>query len=234
MLMGNVIGGIHGIDAFTKIMLHFDGTNGSTTITDSAPGTPHSWTANGNAQLDTGITKFGTATLLCDGTGDYVTTPDSADFTLGSGDWTVDFWFNRAGGDGLVRNSFGQINATADNVSTSIIGSLRATNTIRGVANVGSTIFAINGTTAITTPGWHHYVFVRTGNILRLFLDGIQEGGDLAITGSINDSANAWSVGRRGEQVAESFNGSIDEFRLSVGIARWTANFTPPTGPYTI
>jgi hypothetical protein len=28
------------------------------------------------------------------------------------------------------------------------------------------------------------------------------------------------------------FNGNIDEFRVSLGIARWTANFTPPTSAY--
>jgi hypothetical protein len=28
------------------------------------------------------------------------------------------------------------------------------------------------------------------------------------------------------------FNGWLDEFRISKGIARWTSNFTPPTAPY--
>ena len=29
------------------------------------------------------------------------------------------------------------------------------------------------------------------------------------------------------------FNGYIDEFRITKGIARWTENFTPDTSPYT-
>jgi hypothetical protein len=30
-----------------------------------------------------------------------------------------------------------------------------------------------------------------------------------------------------------SFNGWLDEIRISKGIARWTSNFTPPSAPYT-
>lgn len=36
-----------------------------------------------------GRSKFGGASLLCDGSGDYITA-DRSDFTLGSGDWTVE------------------------------------------------------------------------------------------------------------------------------------------------
>jgi hypothetical protein len=84
-----------GNDAFTKILLHMDGTNGSTTFTDTnAGGSAHTWTANGNAQISTAQSKFGGASGLFDGTGDYITTPDHADYTLGSGDFTIDLWFN--------------------------------------------------------------------------------------------------------------------------------------------
>ena len=83
-----------GNDGFTKVLLQFNGADASTTITDvNAGGSAHTWTANGNAQIDTAQSKFGGASLLCDGTGDYVTTPDHADFTLGSSDFTIDCWF---------------------------------------------------------------------------------------------------------------------------------------------
>jgi Bacterial regulatory proteins, tetR family len=55
-----------------KVLLHFDGADGSTTITDNnSGGAAHAWTANGNAQIDTAQSKLGGASCLFDGTGDY-------------------------------------------------------------------------------------------------------------------------------------------------------------------
>lgn len=80
-----------GNDTFTKALLHFDGAKFTTAIVDSnAGGSPHVWTAVGNAQIDTLQSVFGGASLLLDGTGDYVTTPAHADFNLGSGDFTIE------------------------------------------------------------------------------------------------------------------------------------------------
>lgn len=222
-----------GNDSFTKILLHMDGTDASTTFTDSnAGGSAHTWTANGNAQIDTAISKFGGAAGLFDGTGDYISTPDHADFTLGSGAFTFDFWFNRAAGDGTRRFVFGQGNTTGDG-GLSCFLELNDSNVIKaGVTADGATQVTVTGTTAFTATGWHHVALVRTGDILRLFIDGTQEGGDVAFASAVHDSANAMSVGRLGELGGVEWNGSLDEFRLSVGIARWTANFTPPTEAY--
>src|SRR5262245_43415513 len=75
-------------DSFTKIEHHYNGADASTTILDTnAGGSPHTWTANGNAQLDTADFKFGGSSLLLDGTGDFVDTPDHTDFTLGTSDF---------------------------------------------------------------------------------------------------------------------------------------------------
>jgi hypothetical protein len=87
-----------GNDSFTKILLHMDGANGGTTFTDAnVGGSAHTWTAN-SATTSTGTLKFGTASENCGAGVGWIDTPDSADFTLGSGDFTIDFWFNRQGG----------------------------------------------------------------------------------------------------------------------------------------
>lgn len=224
---------LSGNDAFTKVLLHFEGGDGSTVFTDSnAGGSAHIWTANGNAQLDAAIVKFGGGAGLFDGTGDYIDTPDHADLTLAAGDWTVDFWFNRLGGDGGARFLFGQSDSGASVASRTIEMQMSFLNKLRAVASDGSTLFTIDGTTEFLDTGWHHVAFVRTGNILRLFVDGIQEGGDLAFSGTVPDSSNKFAVGRRGEAAGSEWNGLIDEFRLSVGAARWTANFAPWNSAY--
>ena len=60
-------------DTYTKSLLHFNGSDGSTTITDESGKT---WTAYDNAQIDTAQSKFGGASMLLDGVGDYIKTTD--------------------------------------------------------------------------------------------------------------------------------------------------------------
>lgn len=93
-----VLGG--GIDSYTKLMLHFNGVDGSTTITDSST-SPHSPSASGDAQLDTAQSVFGTASGLFDGTADYVSVPDHADWNYGSSEIAIDTWIRFASTDGL-------------------------------------------------------------------------------------------------------------------------------------
>lgn len=225
-----------GNDSFTKVLLHFDGADAATTITDSnAGGSAHTWTAAGNAQIDTAIYKFGGASGLFDGTGDYVSTPDHADFTLGSGDWTIDCWFKCEAASGSNERLAGQGDNAATSASTSFRIQRASTDFITMVVCSGGTPTVVTSTTKYTSAlntGWHHFAGVRTGNILRMFIDGVQEGTDTAFSGSVNDSSNEFAVGRAGELTTDPWTGSIDEFRLSVGIARWTTAFNEPGAPY--
>lgn len=223
-----------GNDAFTKILLHMDGSNGSTTFTDVCAGaTPHTFTASGNAQISTAQSKFGGAAGLFDGTGDCIRTPDSNDFTLGSGAWTYDLWFNRAGGDGTRRFLFGTASSGGAGGYT-VSMELTAGNVLRAIVSTDGATANVDfsGTTTFTSSGWHHAALVRTGNTIKMFVDGTQEGGDKAYSSTVNNSINQFGVGSFGEFTSNMWNGYIDEFRLSVGIARWTANFTPPTRAY--
>jgi hypothetical protein len=69
-------------DIYTKSLLHFDGDNASTTFLDESGKT---WTRYGDAQISTAQNKFGPSSGLFDGTGDYITTPQNADFDFGDG-----------------------------------------------------------------------------------------------------------------------------------------------------
>lgn len=227
-----------GNDSFTKILLHMQGANTSTTFPDSnVGGSAHTWTAAGNTQISTADFKFGSSSGAFDGTGDLLTAPDSADFTLGSGDFTIDFWFNRAGGNGTRRLFCGSSNS-AGGGGFSVSVELTAGNVVSAAASPspgdGTGKVSVTGATAFTAVGWHHVAFVRTGNTLKLFVDGVQEGGDQTFSLAVFDSSNAFGVGCLGELTTLSWFGYMSEFRLSVGTARWTANFTPPTAAYGI
>jgi hypothetical protein len=231
---GNVnLAGV-GNDGFTKVLLHFDGVDAATTITDSnLGGATHSWTAAGNAQIDTAQSKFGGASLLCDGTGDHVLTPDHADFTLGSGDFTIEAWFNCTAATGTFRAVAGQFDGGATAAGSAWALVRGDTGNMFFQWSDGASFSFISGTTVFSNsvnPGWHHVAVAKSGTTCRLFIDGTLEGSG-TISVAINNSAASLFVGDL-QNNFDPWLGWIDEFRVSIGIARWTAGFTPPAAPY--
>ena len=85
------------------------------------------------------------------------------------------------------------------------------------------------GTVALNT--WVHFAIVRNGtgsNNVTLYLNGTSLG-----TCSGNSAlvfANPFYIGAAGDALGTAyFQGYIDDFRITNGYARYTANFTPPT-----
>ena len=81
---------------------------------------------------------------------------------------------------------------------------------------------------------WHHVAVTRSGNIFRLFSDGVLED-TLTWTGSL-DNGNAYmGIGQRpdGTSASESFKGSISNVRIVKGTAVYTSSFRPSTQPLT-
>jgi hypothetical protein len=74
----------------------------------------------------------------------------------------------------------------------------------------------------------------KSGTTLRIFVDGIQRASTTNTTAY--NITTALAVGaRQGTSGAfgpgSFFNGYIQDFRITNGIARYTTNFTPPTAP---
>lgn len=90
-----------GIDAYTVLMLHMDGTDEGTTFTDSST-SAHTVTANGQTNTEIGQSMFGSASGQFDGTDDYLSIPDSADWNFGNGDFTIDFWVYSINSSGQI------------------------------------------------------------------------------------------------------------------------------------
>jgi hypothetical protein len=222
---------VAGNDAFTKVLLHFDGADAGTVITDTnAGGSAHTWTANGNAQLDTAQFRFGPSSLLCDGTGDSVSTPDSADLTLGSDPFCIDMQL-RPAVDGTTLSPAGQGNSTSTAATSSVLFFKLPSNKIEARVSNGSTFVTLTGAAVNVVSGTFHYVKLsRTGDVLNLRVNGILDA-TAPFTGPVNNSANEWRFGMAGENTANAWNGWIDEARISVGSDRSTED-TQPNLPY--
>eukprot|EP01041_Mallomonas_annulata_P026842 gene26842-48282_t len=149
--------------ANVSLLCHFDGADTSTTITDNSP-SPKTLTAYGNAQIDTAQSKFGGASLLLDGTGDYVSTPADTVFNFGSGEFTVEAWVRFASltGDQTIT---GQCGASGLNTTVSFVVQKTAANVITAFGCQGAVgVGGVDGTTTVTTGVWYHVAYVREAN----------------------------------------------------------------------
>jgi hypothetical protein len=219
------------IDAYTKLLLHCDGADASTTFTDASPSARGNATVVGTAQVDTAQKKFGTGSLLLDGNSDGITYADSADWTFGTDNWTIDFWVRFASTSGV--QSF--LIQRAD-VNNYLYFRKESDNKLMMIDVVGSSnrmYYITTSAPTINTNTWYHIAYVRNGAGGLIFLDGTS----LSLTentamGTMADISAIVSIGYMAATSENFVNGWIDEFRVSKGIARWTANFTPEKRAY--
>ena len=219
-------------DAFTVALLHMDGTDGSTTFTDESGKT---WTANGNAQIDTAQSYFGGASGLFDGTGDYISAGDSADWQLDGGsdsnEWTIDLRVKFAVDPGAGTMGFVQQYTDDNNYWVFMLNN----NTLRfDVFSGGSGIVSLSNAFDPEASKFYHFALVKQGVTgYKMFAGGVQVGTTQTDTSVMPDFTGGLRIGRRSAGGTHfDFNGWMDEVRISKGVARWTANFTPPTLPY--
>jgi len=219
-----------GIDQYTKLMLHCNGTDGSTTFTDSSD-SGHTMTANGDAQIDTAQSVFGGASGLFDGN-DYVSTPDSDDFYF-DGDFTIDFrirWNSSVGETGIIGQSAGG-GPQPKWAIYGFVGALSMGSSLGIHLSTGSDI--IFDTWSPSADTWYHVEIDRSGNNFYLFINGIQQGSTKNSSIAFPNVSAGLRVGMDGEGY-KAFNGWLDEFRISKGVARHTSNFTSPTEEYAV
>lgn len=238
---GQIINAVSsGLDSQTVLMLHADGTNGSTSFIDSSA-SAHTMTAVGNAQLSTAQKQFGTASALGDGTGDDVTTPNSSDFDFGAGNWTIDFWFRSTNGAAYTgvyekyvdaNNYMGiYINPIDSGGSQGVIVFDAVVGGVDKAHVLGNSDSGINMDANI----WYHVAIVRNSTTMLFFINGVSSTTNVLTSPSTNNLnvGTATQVFYASPNFGGvSFTGTIDEYRVSKGIARWTSNFTPPTSPY--
>jgi len=161
--------------AFFVLLMHMDGADGSTTFTDEKG---HSFTASGNAQIDTAQSVLGGASALFDGTDDKLTTSDSADWHFGSGNWTIGFRCRSlAGSNALI---IGQ--AEDSGAGTASWGVFAAATTLISMnASTGTGSWNIAGLQTsqyqnvdFSAATWRHVEICCQYPTLWMFLDGVQ------------------------------------------------------------
>jgi len=217
-----------------NLLMHFDGANNSTTMTDSSTYARVA-TASGGAVISTTKSKFGGSSLYLPGNNtNAVVMANSSDFAFGTGDFTVEAWINIAGMSAGLSGTY--YNAIFDTGAGNQYGRLFfCLNSSRKlIAFNGSGVF-FTGSTSLILDSWYHIAVARKGSLFFVYLNGSLEG---SATVSFNLTESAMRIGSNFDAASVGgigFNGYIDEFRVTKGTALYAGgDFTPPTTPFTL
>lgn len=205
---------------YVALLLHGDGANASTTITDSSKN-HRSITAVNGAQISTAQSKFGGSSIDLSAAGAYLNAASLPG--LGAGDFTVEAWIYLVSGTGtpiLISTETdgvtgGQWNMQVDSGKPDWYD-----------AGVGHVVDA----GSLPTSAWHFWAASRNSGQFRMFVDGVQVGTTATYALTLPQTA-AQAIGgtlASGAAGAPPL-GYIDELRVTIGVGRYAANFTPPT-----
>lgn len=211
-----------------SLLLHGDGTDGSTTFTDSGPYglTP---TVNGNTQIDTAQSKFGGASILFDGSGDYLVYDESIPWQL-TGDYTIEFWMRIDNSDvDQFDCVIGNWEATNDDAWLFFLNAYGAAGISFWVADVDVGNAFLSSTTNVHDGTWHNIAVSYDGTTTRLFVDGIVEASSTAAYTITAANTNKLHIGTQGQVTTRTILGHLDEIRITKGVCRYTGNYTVET-----
>lgn len=206
-------------------LMHFDGADGSNVFTDQ---TGTSWVGTVNAQLDTDQSVFGGSSLQLDGSS-RILMGEPVDWDFGVSEFTI---------EAFVRMAILPISdwsAIASHWPLDTNGSWRLL-----VGPTGTVLFSwymdgfhmVSVDDAMSVDTWYHVAVSRVDNDFKLFVGGILVGTTASATavGSSSTSVSVGAIAALG--VTWYLNGNIDEFRVTKGVGRYSADFTPPSSPF--
>lgn len=210
-------------DAYSVLCIRGYGVDGNNSIVDECG---KSITVGGDAQFDTAKFRSGISSILFDGTGDYLTAADSADWNFGSGAFTIefDFIFNAL----PSATSMALMSQYADGTHYwwLYFENTGGNNYFKFYAtDAGALVGLTSDIVSISTGTPYHFALVRQGSDWWMFLNGIKicVGSD---ADSMPDIGGTLRIGMLNSNYY--FNGWLGNIHIAKGVARWINQFTPP------
>ena len=187
----------------------------------------------GDAKIITSTRKYGTGSMYFDGTGDRVSTPNSAffNFSNSSTEFTIEAWVYNLGAGASRGIAAARANAQAhgwciyiNSSNTFYLGSV-----IVGNAYADRQL----NTTVIPASTWTHVALVKTATNYIGYVNGVG-GTPVTLTNGLDwQPAQPLVIGDLASGGEYPYYGYIDDFRIT-RFARYTANFTPPTSTFLV
>lgn len=209
-----------------SLLLHCDGANGSTSFPDSSVNNLS--VISSGATVDTAHPMFGTGAMsFSNNPANFASVPNilGGPLDMTSGDFTVEFWFY------LPVTQTGTSFITDNQNPPQFETTLQPSGGNKFLQfNIRTTFGSYSAQSASFTPvagTWHAAAFVRQGNGITAFLDGVP--GSTTPTTGTNLVSPSGTLTIGSTFIAGGFNGEIDEIRITK-YALYTVAYTP-TGP---
>lgn len=161
-----------------------------------------------------------------DGAGDYIDVASSADFAMGTGDFTVEGWIyaDQTPSDDSIWDSRSN--------GTNTVNGFTITAFSTSVIRVWTDGEVVSATGLSYVNKWTHVAVVRVSGTIHLYIDGVDKGSasepvDMTHTQPIIGAGRYTAS----TAVTSFFPGYISNFRVVKGDAVYTSNFTPSTHP---
>jgi hypothetical protein len=199
------------------LLLHCDGVQGSTSFPDSS--SFNQTVTASNVTVDTTNPHFGTgdAKQGASGIGTLtVPNPSLGPLDLSTADWTVEFWF-------YATNPSANGNAQALLFQTSdalIVMNYNDAGHISGTA-WGQGLNA--GANNIVANAYNSVALVAQGNNVQVFSNGVAQG----VAAVTRTTITSGTINFGGSAGANFYRGNFDEIRVTKGVARYLASYTP-------
>jgi hypothetical protein len=182
-----------------------------------------------NAHITTSVVKYGTGSIYFDGNGDRLNIPTKPPLNI-TGDFTIEMW--------VYMLSLPSYSILLDISATGTAGSGMTEIWIE--SNGSATYYArgsslmTSASSLITTNAWYHIAVVKSGTSQVLYINGTNRASTTSST-QPNVDLPYWIGDRPAGAGSANYplNGYIDDFRITNGYARYTANFTPPTAAFS-
>ena len=206
-----------------SLLLHGD------TLTDSGPNALA--LTNNGVTVNTATVKYGSGSLYISGNSQYVRIATNSVLKMESGDFTIEFFINPTS---LASSGVVVSNGEATLVSTpNYRVELQSDGKVRflfgrSYNRWGSIIGDMYTTGTLTTSTWAHVAICKANTSYNIYINGVLDTTATYATQPYDTTASAFfCIGNN--SVSTSFVGYLDELRITKGVARYTANFTPPT-----
>ena len=209
-------------------LAHFNGTNGSTTFTNSCPRGLTLSTVVGTAAISTAKSKFNGSSLLLPAGSAVINVSTTPDYVFGTGDYTVEYFANVSTSFPSAGWPIVDMRSAAGNVNSVYVGWEPG-----GVAdfflNGADRILSASG--ALTIGNWDFVAVSRVSGVTRMYVNGPQVGS--SYTDSASYTGGQLRVGEMQTGSTPSVAVNVAELRITKGVGRYSgAGMTVPTAPF--
>lgn len=211
--------------ANVSLLLPMNGANNGTVFTDYSA-TPKTITRYGDAKTVTAQSQYYGSSGYFDGSGDYLATPNSADFNFGTGDFTIEFWLRTPIAWSSQPSSSTIVGQKLNDASNGWVIYRDGNQPSKINARIGGTNNLF--TTSTPTPNtWEHWRVVRSSTSLKWYKNGVLDASGTNST-NVSEASASLKIGMADTWANSYLNTYLQDLRITKAVARATEDFTPP------